>query len=111
MLAKEDFMVIQALAKRGVYQRDIAQTVGVHPKTVQRALNRGGAPPPRPKRRPSLLDAYRAEVDRLLAEGVWNGVVIFRELQAQGYQGGLSILRDYLRPKRALRPGPGDGPV
>ena len=44
MLAKEDFMVIQALAKRGVYQRDIAQTVGVHPKTVQRALNRGGAP-------------------------------------------------------------------
>ena len=105
MLAKEDFMVIQALAKRGVYQRDIAQTVGVHPKTVQRALNRGGAPPPRPKRRPSLLDAYRAEVDRLLAEGVWNGVVIFRELQAQGYQGGLSILRDYLRPKRALRPG------
>ena len=105
MLAKEDFMVIQALAKRGVYQRDIAQTVGVHPKTVQRALNRGGAPPPRPKRRPSLLDAYRAEVDRLLAEGVWNGVVIFWELQAQGYQGGLSILRDYLRPKRALRPG------
>ena len=32
-------------------------------------------------------------------------MVIFWELQAQGYQGGLSILRDYLRPKRALRPG------
>lgn len=30
MLVKEDFMVIQALAKRGVYQRDIAETVGVH---------------------------------------------------------------------------------
>jgi transposase len=36
---------------------------------------------------------------------VWNTVVIFRELQAQGYPGGLSILRDYVRPKRALRPG------
>ena len=105
MLAKEDFMVIQALAQRGVYQRDIAETVGVHPKTVQRALTRGGAAPARPKRRPSLLDAYRAEVDRLLAEGVWNGVVIFRELQTQGYCGGISILRDYIRPKRALRPG------
>ncbi len=98
-------MVIQALAQRGVYQRDIAETVGVHPKTVQRALTRGGAAPARPKRRPSLLDAYRAEVDRLLAEGVWNGVVIFRELQTQGYCGGISILRDYIRPKRALRPG------
>ena len=105
MLAKEDFMVIQALAKRGVYQRDIAETVGVHPKTVQRALRRGRAFPSRPRRRPSLLDGYRAEVDRLLGEGVWNAVVIFRELETQGYRGGISILRDYIRPKRALRPG------
>ena len=105
MLAKEDFMVIQALTKRGVYQRDIAETLGVHPKTVQRALKRSGASPPRPPWRPSLLDGYRAEVDRLLGEGVWNGVVIFRELQVQGYRGRLSILRDYIRPKRALRPG------
>jgi len=29
--------------------------------------------------------------------------VIFRELQAKGYTGRLSILRDYIRPKRALR--------
>ena len=105
MLAKEDFMVIQALAQRGVYQRDIAETVGVHPKTVQRALKRGEAPQPRTGRRPSLLDPYRAQVDELLAEGVWNGVVILRELQARGYRGGISILGDYIRPKRALRPG------
>jgi len=30
-------------------------------------------------------------------------VVIYRELQAKGYTGRLSILRDYIRPKRALR--------
>ena len=105
MLAKEDFMVIQALANRGVYQRDIAETVGVHPKTVQRALNRGAAPQPRTRRRPSRLDPYRPQIDQLLADGVWNGVVILRELQARGYRGGISILRDYIRPKRALRPG------
>ena len=44
-------------------------------------------------------------IDQLLSEGVWNAVVIWRELQARGYGGGVSILRDYLRPKRALRPG------
>jgi transposase len=49
------------------------------------------------------LDPYRAEIDRLLAEDVWNAVVIFREIQAQGYTGRLSILRDYIQPKRALR--------
>jgi len=103
MLRKEDFMMIQALAQRGLYLCDIATQVGVHPRTVRRALARGGAPASRPSRRGSRLDPYRTVIDRLLAEGVWNAVVIFRELQAKGYMGRLSILRDYIRPKRALR--------
>jgi transposase len=102
MLRKEDFMVIHALAQRGLYVCDIAKQVGVHPRTVSRALVRGGAPP-RSSRRGSRLDPYRAEIDRLLAEEVWNAVVIFRELQAKGYTGRLSILRAYIQPKRALR--------
>ena len=45
MLSKEDFVTIQALVKRGVYLCDIARELGVHPKTVRRALQRGDAPP------------------------------------------------------------------
>ena len=30
MLTREDFMLIQALAKRGVYQNDFAAELGVH---------------------------------------------------------------------------------
>lgn len=37
MLRKEDFMMIQALAQRGLYLCDIATQVGVHPRTVGRA--------------------------------------------------------------------------
>ncbi len=44
-------------------------------------------------------------MDRLLAEGVWNSVVILREIQAEGYQGAVTVLRQYIAPKRALRPG------
>ncbi|CUS38220.1 hypothetical protein COMA1_40472 [Candidatus Nitrospira nitrosa] len=33
----------------------------------------------------------RADIDRLLAENVWNAVVIFRELQTKGYTGRLSM--------------------
>jgi transposase len=105
MLGLEDFMTIQALVKRGVYRCDIAEQLGVHPKTVSRAVQRGGAPAARRGRRGSLLDPYRPIIDGLLAEGVWNAVVIWRELQARGYAGGVSILRDYLHPKRPLRPG------
>ena len=95
MLASEDFMTIQALVNRGVYRCDIAEQLGVHPRTVRRALQRGGPAVRRGGRRGSLLDPYRPVVDQLLADGVWNGIVIWRELQAQGYQGGVSILRDY----------------
>jgi IS30 family transposase len=36
MLGLEDFMTIQALVKRGVYLCDVAEQLGVHPKTVSR---------------------------------------------------------------------------
>ncbi len=104
MLKKEDFIVIKALTKRGVYQKDIAAELGVHPKTIRRALQRGDAPATKRGSRASKLDPFKPFVDRLLADGVWNGVVILRELQAQGYTGSHTILRDYIAPKRALRP-------
>jgi transposase len=50
------------------------------------------------------LDPWKPEIDRLLSEGVWNGMVILREIQAKGYAGEATILRDYIRPKRVLRP-------
>lgn len=105
MLSQEDYIVMRTLKARGVYNIDIAAEVGVHPKTVSRALARGGAPAPRREKRPSKLDPFKAEVDRLLAENVWNAVVILRALQAQGYAGGITILRAYIQPKRALRAG------
>jgi transposase len=105
MLSKEDFAVIRALHQRGVYLKDIAEQLGVHPKTVRRALQRGGPPQTQRQRRGSKLDPYKATVDRLLGQGVWNAVVILREIQAQGYTGSRTILREYIAPKRALRPG------
>ena len=105
MLRKEDFAVIKALHERGVYQADIAAQLGVHPKTVSRALARGSAPKGTRPARGSGLVPYQAKVDELLAEGVWNAVVIWREIQALGYPGKLTVLRDYIRPKRVLRAG------
>jgi transposase len=106
MIRKEDFAVIQALHQRGVYQKDIAAELNVHPKTVRRALQRQGAPEREREKRGSKLDAYKGRVDQLLSEGVWNAVVILREIRAAGYEGGYSILLEYIQPKRVLRPSP-----
>ncbi len=128
MLNREDWLMIQEMREKGCYLREIADRVGVSERTVRRALRRGG-PPPRRRRgvRPSKLDPYKAMVDQLLAEGVWNATVILAEIRARGYDGcatrwnaarspsilaeirargydgGISILRDYIRPKRVLR--------
>lgn len=105
MIRKEDFAVIKALKQRGVYQKDIAEQIGVHPKTVSRALKREGAPVRERKRRGSKLDNYKPTIDRLLSAGVWNDVVILREIQADGYEGGITLVREYVRPKRVMRSG------
>ena len=65
----------------------------MHPKTVRRALVRGTVPNDERTKPGSKLDAYKATVDRLLGEGVWNAVVIHREIQAEGYTGGITTLR------------------
>lgn len=104
MIRKEDFMVMKALNQRGVYLKDIADELGVNPKTVSRALKRGSAPKRERPKRGSQLDAYTATIDQLLAENVWNANVILREIQAKGYSGGITVLRDYIRPKRTTRP-------
>jgi transposase len=105
MLNQEDYIVIKTLKDRGVYLKDIAEELGVHPKTVSRALTREGVPQKKRKRKPSKLEPYKPTVDRLLSEGVWNAVVVMREIQAAGYSGGITMLRQYIAPKRALRPG------
>jgi transposase len=105
MIKKEDFAVIKALEQRGVYLKDIAEQLGIHPKTVRRALKRNGAPKAERKKRGSKLDAYKSQIDRLLSEGVWNDVVILREIQAEGYSGGITLIREYVKPKRVLRAG------
>jgi transposase len=103
MIRKEEYMKILALHEHGVYQKDIAEELGVHPKTVSRALQRQGAPPRATGEVVSKLSPYQAQVDQLLASGVWNGRVIWRKLQGVGYQGGYTMVRRYIAPKRALR--------
>jgi hypothetical protein len=63
--------MIQERLLPGVYAKDIAAELGVHPRTVSRARQRGYAPLRlRQPARPSKLDRYKPESDRLLAAGV-----------------------------------------
>jgi hypothetical protein len=61
MFGKDDFVVIQALVKRCVYLCDIARQLGVHPKTVSRALAQGRTKPDAQTADESARSVSRAE--------------------------------------------------
>ena len=73
--------------------------------TVRRYLNSPAAMRPKPRRqRSSKLDAYVAYIERRLGEGLDNCVVLHRELRERGYDGGYSILKAYVSPRRHRQP-------
>ena len=84
--------------------RGIAGELGIARNTVRRYLKSPEAmrPKPRPSRG-SKLDAYTEYVDRRMSEGLENCVVLHRELKALGYDGGYSILKSYVSPRRPRR--------
>ena len=89
---------------RGHSARTIARELGLARNTVIRYLNSPDAivPKPRPPRG-SKLDSYTEYIDRRLAEGLENCVVLLRELRARGYQGNYTVLIEYVRPRRRGR--------
>ena len=96
--------MIRDLRSRGCYIKDIANQLNVSSKTVHRALNRQGPPSKRKSGvRESKLDDHKQRVDQLLADNIWNAEVIFGMILEEGFTGSRSLLRDYIRPKRAMR--------
>jgi len=92
---------IRTLHREGVSIRTISRLTGYDRKTVRTYLRAGGIPRYGPRApRPSKLDAFRDYLEGRLREGAWNAVVLLRELKAQGYHGGYTVLKAYLHPRR-----------
>ena len=92
--------------EKGCYLEDIAANTGCSVSTVQRSLKRQG-PPARRRQgiRVSKLDDFKLHIDHLLTENVWNAEVIFAEIKERGYTGEVTILRNYIQPRRVMHPG------
>jgi len=90
-------------------KKAIARKLGLDPKTVRKALKKETFWAPSSPLRASKLDPFKDKIQALLEtySGL-SGVRIHEEIQAMGYSGGISILRDYLRtiqpPPKAFLP-------
>ena len=104
MLKVGEVKEIYEMKGAGRSVRGIAGELGIARNTVRRYLKSPEAirAKPRPQRA-SKLDPYTGYVDHRLDEGLENCVVLHRELRARGYDGGYSILKAYVSPKRRPR--------
>lgn len=88
---------------------EVARELGLSRNTVKKYL-REGEQPHKGKGRQfgSKLDDYKARIDELLQQGVYNCQVILERLQDDGYRGGISIIKDYVKGRRppALKVAP-----
>ncbi len=105
-MADADTRVAEALKLNlvdGLSIRVIAKKLGMSRNTVRRIVGRGSAKKrstPAPPRT-SLLAPYEAKVKALIDETPeLTGAAILEKLRAEGYRGGISILRDRLRTLR-----------
>ena len=88
---------------RGVGIKELARRFGIDRNTVRRALR--SPEPPRYQRRSvaSKLDPFRDEIHRLLGDDPrLSGVRVREEIEPLGFDGGKTIVDDYLREVRPI---------
>lgn len=103
MVTRDEFLDIHEAWAKGWTVSQIARETGRDRKTIRRMLQSGG-PTARAKReRASKLDPFRDYlVKRVVTDKVTNAAVLFDEIRAKGYDGGHSILWEFVKPLRAL---------
>ena len=92
--------------RQGLTIAQTARALGLHPQTVATWLKRARFEPRRSRRRGSILDPFQPRITRLLDSHPYSAQQILQRLREEGYEGGVTILRDYVRrirpPKRPV---------
>jgi transposase len=89
-------------ADKHLRPEQLAGALSLDVKTVRRWIGRPYAPRPTP-RRSSKLDPFKGRLVRWLATYPLTAQQVFQRLADEGYGGGISIVKDYVR---VIRPRP-----
>ena len=105
MLRVETRFMIKDMYRKGISISEIARQTGHARKTVRKVINGELIPERRKSQQPRVrkIDPYTDYLQRRMAEGVYNTRKLYREIQAQGYPGGLTQVILYAQPFRPPR--------
>lgn len=107
MLRSGTVISIHELYASGKSIREIARITGHSRNTVRKYLRANGIPEPRyGKKRGSKLDPFKPLLDEYMAQGIFNSEVLKRLLTERGYAGGITLIKDYVKPHRPPKQAP-----
>jgi transposase len=107
LITLEEWVDIVALHRSGVSIKAIARSLGISRNAVRRALRRGAPPVRAPRSRISKLEPHKDYLLARLAEfPQLSAAALYEEIYARGYEGGLSILKEFTLPYRQPRREP-----
>ena len=89
--------------RQGLTVTQTARALGLHPETVSAWLARPRYERRRSPPRGSILDPFKPHITRLLDAHPYSAQQIFQRLREEGYQGSMTVLRDYIRGIRPPR--------
>jgi len=90
---------VSSLFQRGFSKKGISRKLGINVKRVRRLLKKAGLSSPAGMKQPSKLEPFRETIQHKVQTGL-STERILREIREQGYEGGKTILGDYVRSIR-----------
>ncbi|HHV79531.1 MAG TPA: IS21 family transposase [Firmicutes bacterium] len=104
MLRGEEMLDIRKAYRERVSISELARRTGHDRKTIRKVVTdeafRRVPGEAQGARRGSKLDAHKDYLLERMEAGVFNAARLLREIRERGYQGGITILRDFMRPYR-----------
>jgi len=89
--------------RQGLTIAQTARVLGLDPRTVAKWLALARFSPRHSRPRGSLLDPFKGRITRLLDTYPYSAQQIFQRLREEGYGGGVTIVRDYVRRIRPAK--------
>lgn len=100
-------IMIKDLAAKGKSVGEISYETHVSENTVRKYIREPTKPHGlKGRKKASKLDPYKPCLQELMNQGIFNCVVLLERIRAMGYDGGLTILKDYVQGFRPAKATP-----
>jgi len=104
MIDYDQFCQIKKYQDEGLKAGQIGMKIGLDNRTVGKWMERNKFQPRLSSIRPSKLDPYKEDIVRMLERHPYSAKQVFQQISEQGFDGGYTIVKEYIRKVRPRRP-------